>query len=504
MPVYLIGSGPGDPDLISVKGLRCIESADVIIYDYLAPAELLAHAPKGCELVYVGKKGGQTHITQDEINAILVDKAKPGGNVARLKGGDPFVFGRGGEEALVLAEHGIPFEIVPGVTSGIAAPAYAGIPVTHRGLSSTFAVCTAHEDPTKPESAIDWDALARLGTVCFYMGARNLPNVAKKLVAAGKPPETPVAVIRWGATYRQETVVGTLADIVEKAAHLAPPVMTVVGEVAGLREQLKWFESKPLFGRTVLVTRTRQQASELRERLVAQGARVIEMPTIQIVEPTDWSAADAAMDELASFDWIVFTSPNGVSRFMDRLAAQGHDARALALCDIAVIGPATNKRLAECHLMADLAPEVHTSEGLLEAFAKIDLSGARVLLARAEDVPDVLPVGLAEQGAEVVEAPVYKTVLPDTFDEQALDALAAGEVDVVTFTSSSTVENFKKCLESAGVALPPAMRYASIGPVTTETAQRLGFDVQIEAEGITIASLVDAIVQRLAGVKRET
>ena len=494
MPVYLIGAGPGDPDLITVKGLRCIESADVVIYDYLAPKELLQHAPEGCERIYVGKKGGEQHITQDEINRLIVEKARGGKTIARLKGGDPFVFGRGGEEALVLAENGIEFEVVPGITAGVAAPAYAGIPVTHRGLSSTLAFVTAHEDPTKPSSAVDWDALARIGTLTFYMGARSLPNVASKLVAAGKSGDTPVAVIRWGATAGQQTVVGTLADIAERAASIKPPVLTVVGDVVALREQLNWFEVKPLFGRSVLVTRTREQASELRQRLASLGARVIEMPTIQIVEPTDWSAADRAIAEMESLDWVVFTSPNGVSWFLNRLEAKRGDIRPIAAAKLAVIGPATRKRLAEFHLRADLVPDEHTSEGLLSAFGSAHVQGNRVLLARAEDVPDVLPKGLVEMGADVTEVAAYKTVSPEEFDRDVLDDLRVGNIDVVTFTSSSTAENFAKCLERAGVALEQHPLYASIGPVTSQTARETGFDISIESTDITIPSLVEAIV----------
>ena len=494
MPVYLIGAGPGDPDLITVKGLRCIESADIVIYDYLAPKELLRHVPDGCERIYVGKKGGEQHITQEEINRIILEKARGGKTIVRLKGGDPFVFGRGGEEALVLAEQGIEFEVVPGVTAGVAAPAYAGIPVTHRGLSSTLAFVTAHEDPTKPSSDVDWDALARIGTLTFYMGARSLPNLAAKLVAAGKPGDTPVAVIRWGATSRQETVVGTLADIAERAASIKPPVLTVVGEVVALREQLSWFEVKPLFGRSILVTRTREQASELCQQLMSLGARVVEMPTIQIVGPTDWNSADRAIVEIESFDWVVFTSPNGVSWFLDRLEAKRGDVQPLAGAQLAAIGPATKKRLAEFHLCADLVPAEHTSEGLLSAFDSAEVQGKRVLLARAEDVPDVLPKGLAEMGAEVTEVAAYKTVIPRQFDADVLEELQTGSIDVATFTSSSTAENFARCLERAGLTLERHPHYASIGPVTSETARGIGFDISIESTEITIPSLVQAIV----------
>lgn len=495
MPVYLVGAGPGDPDLITLKGLRCLETADVVVYDYLAPKELLGHAPGGCEMVYVGKKGGERHISQDEINALIVGKAREGKTVVRLKGGDPFVFGRGGEEALALAEHGIEFEVVPGVTAGIAAPAYAGIPVTHRGLSSTLAFVTAHEDPAKPESSVDWKALARMNTVALYMGARNLSQVAAELVAAGKPPSTPVAVIRWGATPSQQTIVGTLGDIAERAKDVAPPVLTIVGHVVDLRRQLNWFETKPLFGRTALVTRTREQAGELRQMLADKGARVLEMPTIRIADPSDWQPADQAIGALESFDWVVFTSPNGVQRFIERLMCLRRDVRPLSGAKLAVIGPATRAQLAGFCLQADLVPAEHTSQGLLAAFGQADAGGKRVLLARAEDAPDVLPMGLAAMGAQVTEVATYRTVVPEAWDPCIVDELESGRVDVVTFTSSSTAINFRKCLDQCGVTLGEAHPvFASIGPVTTRAAAEKGFAVRIESGEITIPNLVEAIV----------
>ena len=507
MPVYLVGAGPGDPGLITVKGLRCLKMADVVVYDYLAPKSLLLHAPDDCEKVYVGKKGGEQHISQDEINALILRKAREGKTVVRLKGGDPFVFGRGGEEALALAEHGIDFEVVPGVTSGIAAAAYAGIPVTHRGLSSALAFVTAHEDPTKPASAVDWQALARMGTVAFYMGTRNLPHLVAKLVAAGKPPSTPVAVIRWGATASQQTIVGTLRDIAERAKDVAPPALTIVGRVVDLRRQLNWFETKPLFGRTVLVTRTREQASELRERLAEKGARVLELPTIRVVEPSDWQPADQAIEGLESFDWVVFTSPNGVGRFLERLMSRRRDVRPLARAKLAVIGPATQKRLGEFHMQADLAPAEHTSEGLLAALREANVNGKRVLLARAEEVPDLLPKGLAAVGARVTEVAAYRTITPHAWDADVLDELKAGSVDVVTFTSSSTAANFRKCLTQCGIELGQSRPvFASIGPVTTRAAQGIGFEVSIESAEITIPNLVEAIVGyfvRVAGASME-
>ncbi len=498
MPVYLVGAGPGDPELITAKGLRCIRSADVIIYDYLAPRELLREARPGCELIDVGKRGGQAHIYKEEVNAILLDRAQRGGVVVRLKGGDPFVFGRGGEEALLLARRGVAFEVVPGVTSGVAAAAYAGVPLTHRGLASSVALCTAREDPAKPESAVDWEALARMGTACFYMGARRLAETARKLMEAGKPGDTPAAVIRWGATPRQRTVVAELSRIADEAGDVQPPALLVVGEVVRLREEINWFESKPLFGRTIVVTRTRAQASELRRLLADQGAWVVEMPLIEIVEPDDWSAADAAIAELERFDWVAFTSPNGVERFFGRLWAAGRDARALARARLAVIGPATGRKLEEFQLRPDLAPDEHTSEGLLAALARAGAGAARVLIPLAQDAPDDLPNGLRRLGADVAVVPVYKTVMPQDFDPEAADAFARGEVDLVTAASRSTVEHLRRLLD-AGLCKPAgAVRLASIGPVTSRAARRLGFEAAVEAPDITIPSLVDAIVKYFA------
>ncbi|NQU07936.1 MAG: uroporphyrinogen-III C-methyltransferase, partial [Candidatus Abyssubacteria bacterium] len=342
--VYLIGAGPGDPGLISVKGARCIQKADVVVYDYLSNPRLLSHCKPGAEKIYVGKKGSKHTLEQGDINKLLVDKASAGNVVARLKGGDPFVFGRGAEEALALKEAGIPFEIIPGITAAVAAPAYAGIPVTHRDLTSTFALITGHEDPTKEESAIDWAKVATgIGTIAFYMGVKNLPRIAEKLIEHGRSPDTPVAVIRWGTTPNQQTVVGTLENIVQKVkeAGLKAPAITLVGEVVKLREDLNWFETRPLSGKKIVVTRSRAQSSEFVEQIESLGAEAVEMPTIRIADPEDFGPLDKAISKIEAFDWIVLTSPNGAAALFERLDARELDARALGGVKVAAVGAAT-------------------------------------------------------------------------------------------------------------------------------------------------------------------
>ena len=349
--VYLVGSGPGDPGLITVKGLNCIKKADVIVYDYLVNASLLRNARDDAEIIYVGKKGNQHTMEQEDINQLLVDKAMENKIVTRLKGGDPYVFGRGGEEALVLKEHNIPFEVVPGITAAIATPAYAGIPVTHRTCTSTFGLITGHEDPTKDQSDIDWKKISTgLGTLTFYMGIKNLPNIVSQLVKHGRSEDTPVAVIRWGTTTEQETVTGTLSNIVEKAKDIKPPAITIVGEVVNLRDQLNWFETRPLFHKTIVVTRSRDQASEFSEQLTDLGANVLEFPTISITSPDDFTPLDNEIGKLESTDWIIFTSVNGVDCFFHRLFELGGDVRDLKGVKICSIGPATTERIKGFHI----------------------------------------------------------------------------------------------------------------------------------------------------------
>ncbi len=493
--VYLIGAGPGDPGLITEKGRRAVERADVIVYDYLANKRLLAYARPGAEKIYVGKKGGCHTLSQEEINQLLVKKAQEGKIVARLKGGDPFLFGRGGEEAEVLVEAGIPFEIVPGVTSAIAAPAYAGIPVTHREHTSTFTMVTGHEDPTKETSAIDWAALAKIGTVAFLMGMKNLPSICQNLIEAGKASQTPVAVIQWGSTPRQRVVTGNLANIVDRVreAGLGPPSIILVGEVVKLREKLKWFETRPLFGKRILVTRTREQASQLVEILEELGAECFEIPTIKIVPPENFEELDHAIDELEIFDWIIFTSVNGVKFFFERLLVKQKDARALFKAKIAAIGTATAELIKNYGILVDLLPREFRAEGLIEAFSKEDLQGRKILIPRALEAREILPEKLREMGAEVRVVPTYRTIIPVEEAETVRAALLQG-IDLITFTSSSTAKNLLQMLGAEARKLLSGVILASIGPITSETLRKAGFEPTIEAREYTIPGLVKAIL----------
>ncbi len=502
--VYLVGAGPGDPGLITVKGRDCIAAADVIIYDYLAAPVLLNAAREGAERIYVGKKGGDHTLSQDGINDLIVEKARNGRVVARLKGGDPFIFGRGGEEAEVLREHGIPFEIVPGVTSAIAAPAYAGIPLTHRAFTSTLAFVTGHEDPEKETSGIDWAALARgVGTLVFFMGVKNLPRIRTRLMENGMDPTTPAAVVRWGTTSRQETVTGTLSDIAEQveAAGIKAPAIIVVGEVVRLRQTLGWFEDRPLLGQQVVVTRARHQASDLVTRLTDLGADCLECPTIQVAPPDRWDPVDRAIDHLADYNWIVFTSVNGVRFFFRRLHENGRDVRALHTVKTAVIGPATRDRLAREGLGSDIVPDSFRAESVAAAFAKEPMTGRRVLLPRAGEARPVLPQALREMGATVDEVTAYVTRQDRTNADTLVTQLRAGRVAAVTFTSSSTVKNFKALLpaDEEMEGLMAGVVVASIGPITSETARDLGFTVHIEADTYTIPGLCEAIARHFQG-----
>ncbi len=497
--VYLVGAGPGDPGLITVKGQACIEQAEVIIYDYLASAHLLKHASPDAELIYVGKKGGDHTLSQEEINALIVAKASAGKVVTRLKGGDPFIFGRGGEEAQALIEANLPFEIVPGVTSAIAAPAYAGIPLTHRQYTSTVAFVTGHEDPNKAESNIDWRALAQgIGTLVFFMGVKNLPRIVEQLTKHGMPPDKPVALVRWGTTPRQTAVTGSLADIVDRVtkAGLKAPAIIVVGDVVGLRSQMQWFEKRPLMGKRIVVTRAREQASDLVARLTALGAECLEFPTIKIAPPEDWSPLDQALDDLATYDWLIFTSINGVEFFFKRLFALGRDVRALGGLRTAAIGPATAAHLAAFGLKSDILPDNYRAEGVVDAFQKETMRGRRVLLPRARDARSVLPDELARMGANVDEITVYHTLPVAENSDQLLQLLQNGQADLITFTSSSTVKNFNALLPEANRQdLLKRVILASIGPITSNTAAELGFTVDLTAETYTIPGLCQAILK---------
>jgi uroporphyrinogen III methyltransferase/synthase len=467
---------------MTTRALELIAKADAILYDRLIPQGALDGARAEAELVYVGKAPGDVAMSQDDINARLVELGGKGLRVVRLKGGDPFVFGRGGEEAEALREAGVAFEVVPGVTAGVAASAYAGIPVTHRDLASAVAFVTGHEDPAKPESALDWDALARFpGTLVLYMGVKNLARIAEQLTGAGRPADQPAAVIERGTLPGQRAVSGTLADIaahVEEAG-LRAPAITVVGPAAAMRETLSWLEARPLHGKVVAVTRARAQASELAARLAALGAEVVETPSIRI-EPLPVELGD-----VSRFALICLTSPNGVRLLFDALDG---DARALAGATVAAIGPGTARELASHGIRADVVPPRSVAESLVEALEEIDVKGKRVLVARAAEARDVLPDALRERGAEVEVLPLYETV-SEPLDDAQREAL--GRATHITFTSSSTVRFFIDAVDGA----PPAARVVSIGPVTSATAGELGLEVHVEAERHDIDGLVEALLE---------
>jgi len=495
--VYLIGAGPGDPGLMTVKGLACLQEADVVIYDYLANERLLNATKDGAEKIYVGKKGGDHTLPQEKINSLIVAKAKEGKVIVRLKGGDPFIFGRGGEEAEELAEAGIPFEVVPGITSAIAAPAYAGIPLTHRAYTSTVAFITGHEDPTKEDSQIAWDKIATgIGTLVFLMGVGNLSRIASELMKNGRSPQTPVALIRWGTLPEQETYLGTLATIgkVAETRKVKPPVVILVGEVAGLRDKLNWFETLPLFGRKILVTRFREQASDLSERLRKLGGIPVEFPTIEILPPDSFDDLDHGIARLGEYDWIIFTSVNGVRFFLERLMNLGKDIRDLKGPRIAAIGPKTAEELEILRVKVSFIPKEYRAETIYEGLRKEDLRGKRILIPRAKMARDVLPVELRNAGAQVDVAEVYRTLRPDSGTEKVREMLAKNQIAAVTFTSSSTVTNFVELLgkENASMLMRETV-VASIGPVTAETARSFGMETKIIPTEYTISSLAEAL-----------
>jgi uroporphyrinogen III methyltransferase/synthase len=486
MTVYLVGAGPGDPGLLTVRGAALLRRADVVVYDRLSVETLLDLAPADAEHVSVGKRPGAATMTQSEINALLVERGRTGATVVRLKGGDPFVFARGGEEAAALIEAGVPFEVVPGISSAVAVPAYAGIPLTLRHSSTSFTVVTGHEDPTVgDDGSVDWRSVAKVGgTIVVLMGVARVRRITDELLAGGLSPDTPAAAVRWGTRPEQETVRATLATLADQP--LAAPSVLVIGEVAA--EELSWFEARPLFGRRVVVTRTRQQASQLAHALREAGAEPVEVPVIEVAEPADGGAALArAAGDLASYSWIVVTSPNGARRLLDAVAAHGGDARRFGAARVAAIGPGTAAVLAGSGIVADVVPPKYVAEALLEAIPWPPADGGRVLLARAEVARDVLPDGLRERGWTVDVVDAYRT-LPASVTEEQRGAVA--DADIVTFTSSSTVQRFVEAL-GAGAA-PPVV--ACIGPVTAATARELGLRVDVEADVHTVDGLVAAIV----------
>jgi uroporphyrinogen III methyltransferase/synthase len=490
---FIAGAGPGDLGLVTLRVKELVEHAQVIVYDYLCNPEILQWAPRDAKIVYAGKKAGAHTLTQDAINELLVTETAAGNRVVRLKGGDPFVFGRGGEEALALAKANLAFEIIPGVTSAIAAPAYAGIPVTHRGHNSQLTIFTGHEDPEKQASSMDYAQLAREpGTKIMLMGIDRLAQITTELIKHGASPDLPVALVRWGTTPRQHTLRGTLADIAERAraSGFSAPAVAVFGEVVDLRDALNWFETRPLFGKRIVVTRTRKQAGTLRDALRHLGADVFELPTIRIEPPHDLRAFAELVRDAHEYDWLVFTSPNGVDAFFEMFYRLYQDARSIGGVRIAAIGPATAARIRHFHLAVDLQPAEFVAEAVVEAFQKEEsVENLRILLARAEQARDVLPKRLSALGAIVDEAIAYRTVPEDNATLPARTRFLEEGADLITFTSSSTVENFM----ALQLALPPGIKTASIGPITSDRMRDLGLAVDVEATKYDIPGLIEAI-----------
>jgi uroporphyrinogen III methyltransferase / synthase len=512
--VYLVGAGPGDPGLITVRGMQLLQRAEVVVYDYLANPQLLKHCPQA-QMIYVGKQAAEHAMTQEQINGLLVEQGRRGRRIVRLKGGDPYVFGRGGEEGEALRAAGVAFEVVPGITSAIAAPCYAGIPVTHRDANSSFTLVTGHEkeaDYQDPEartraagagSDIDWAVLARLPCIAFYMGVKALPGICQRLIDNGMRPDMPAATIQWGTTPRQRTVSGTISDLPQRVAEakLTPPAITIIGPSVAMRPALNWFENRPLFGQTVIVTRTRQQVSDLSLKLEELGAQVIEAPTIEVGPPADWRAVDEALLKASTYDWIIFTSQNGVSTTRDRVFQLGRDVRIFGQAKVGAIGDVTAAAIREqlC-LQVDLCPESFVAEALAEALIRHGAAGRRFLLLRADIARPILREKLQQAGAaEVNDVPVYETRPADSLPPGLLDALREKQVQWVTFTSSSTAKNFIALLGRGYRELLQGVRIASIGPVTSTTLRQLDLEPTVEAEVSNIDGLVRAMGQGVAG-----
>ncbi|HUB26390.1 MAG TPA: uroporphyrinogen-III C-methyltransferase [Tepidisphaeraceae bacterium] len=496
--VYLVGAGPGDPGLLTLRGAELLESAQVVVYDHLANPALLAHCPQA-RAIYVGKQSSSHSKTQDEINAILVDEARAGNRVVRLKGGDPFIFGRGGEECQVLAEAGLRFEVVPGITASVAAAAYAGIPVTHRDFNTSFTVITGHEqEGGRGGDGIDWTAISRLPCVAFYMGVASLPHICAKLIEHGKPATTPAATIQWGTTPRQRTVTATLADLPARvsAAGLGPPAITIVGGAIALRPALNWFENRPLFGQTIAVLRTREQASDLSRKLTDRGAAVIEAPTIQLRPPSNWSAVDAALAAAGKFDWIIFTSANGVRFTKQRLLELNRDVRDFGAAKIAAIGDATAAALRdELSLRVDLSPKQFVAEALAdELIAGGHVAGRRFLLLRADIARPILVEKLKSAGAgEVCDVSIYETHPAPSLPPEMLTAVESKALTWITFASASSAKNLASLLGPDYRARLTGIKLASIGPITTAALRELGLEPTVQAETYNIDGLIAAM-----------
>jgi uroporphyrinogen III methyltransferase/synthase len=505
--VYLVGAGPGDIGLLTVKGLRCLQKAEVVIYDFHLNAQVLNYINHDAEFIYAGKRGGHHTMTQDEINNILIQKAKEGKIICRLKGGDPFVFGRGGEEAEVLSREGIDFEVVPGVSSSIAAPAYSGIPLTHRLYSSSFAVIPGYEDTTKKESSIEWAKIATgVGTLVFLMAVKNVDMITQKLIENGRSPDTPVAVIRWGTRPDQRTIVGTLKDIggIIKEKEIKPPAVMVVGDVVRLRESLKWYEKKPMFGHRILVTREHLEGFEPLEEL---GAEIIEFPTIEVVPPENYDELDKSIDKIEIYDWLIFTSRNGVKYFFKRFFEKDRDIRDLKDLKICAIGTKTAQEIKKYGIKTDLIPDTFRAEGLIEAFTPSYpplatggteggvLKGIRFLLPRAEAAREIFPEKVKELGGEIDVPVTYRTIKPESRGKRLKRFLKEGRISIATFTSASTFNNFREIMEKDADELLKGVTIAAIGPVTAKAVENAGLHVDIVPKEATIEAMVEEIIK---------
>ncbi|PIE69456.1 MAG: uroporphyrinogen-III C-methyltransferase [Deltaproteobacteria bacterium] len=507
--VYLIGAGPGDPGLLTIKARDILGRADVVIYDYLANTIFLEYCRKEAELIYVGKQAGDHTLPQDKINELIVAKAREGKVVARLKGGDPYIFGRGAEEGEELLEAGIDFEVVPGVTSAVAAPAYAGIPLTHRSYASSVSFITGHEDPTKSESAHNWESLAKgTSTLVFFMGVKNLPHITGNLIQAGMDPATPAALVRWGTTCRHVSMTSTVEHIAQDAEQqgIKPPALLVVGKVVSLHDRLNFFEKRPLLGKGVVVTRARQQASGLVGLLGDMGACCYEFPTIRIKPLDDYAPVQEVITALDTYDWLLFTSVNGVVHFWKQLRAAGKDARALGGKNIAAIGPATARELEARGLYADFVPEKYVAESVVEGLLELGIKDKRVLIPRARKAREVLPEGLREAGCLVDVVPVYETVLAQEGKQDVLTGLEHGEIHCLTFTSSSTVDNFFSLVEPEVIQdyMRKGLVVAVIGPVTAKTLANYGLSASIQPKDYTVPALAEAVAHGLGTQCKET
>lgn len=498
--VYLIGAGPGDPGLFTLKGKRILEKADVVIYDRLVGEALLNMVRADAEKIFVGKAAGRHAMSQEDINRLLVEKAQQGCLVARLKGGDPFLYGRGGEEAQFVRQHGLDFEVVPGITSAIAVPAYAGIPVTHRDATSSFAVITGHEKPGKQKSSIQWKHISTgIGTLVFLMGLENLSFICSSLISHGRDPRTPVALIRWGTLPEQQVLTGSLETIVEQVEQVGfqPPAVIVVGEVVKLRRELSWLERKPLWGKRVVVTRSRAQASQLVEQISDLGGEAMEFPSIHIEKESDLRSLHKVFKHLERYHWIIFTSVNAVDIFFQELLANGYDIRDLKGIKLAAIGPATRAKLNQRGLKVEVVPEEYRAEGMIQSMQSLVRPGQRVLLPRARGARTILPEQLRRAGLQVDEIYLYESVSVTSANREMVERIRQGDMDVLTFTSSSTVHNFVTIIGQENILKINQVMIACIGPITADTARQYGFTVDVVAAEYTIQGLVDAVLKAL-------